>query len=143
MADENILPRDQNRVAAAGFVSSSDATIVLPGQIDQATGKILVTETAGGVIGPVSSTDNAVVRWNGTAGDTIQNSVVIVSDTGAVTGVTNITASATIAAANLVATSFVNSPLYEVGSVPGATGSFTTVDLKTVTVVGGIITSIV
>ncbi len=82
MADENILPRDQNRVTAAGFVSSSDATLVLPGQIDQATGKILVTETAGGVIGPVSSTDNAVARWNGTTGETLQNSTTVINDSG-------------------------------------------------------------
>lgn len=31
---------------------------------------------------PVSSTDNAVVRFDGTAGNVIQNSVVTVSDTG-------------------------------------------------------------
>lgn len=132
MADENILPRDQNRVTAAGFVSSSDAAQVLPGQIDQATGRVLVTETDGGVIGPVSSTDNAIVRWNGTAGDTIQNSVVIVSDTGAITGITSLTAS-----------SFADFASYKVGGAAGASGSFTTVDLKTVTVVNGIITSIV
>ncbi len=132
MADENILPRDQNRITAAGFVASDDATLVLPGQIDQATGKILVTETAGGVTGPVSSTDNALVRWDGTAGNTVQNSVVIVGDTGAVTGVTTLTTS-----------SFVSASAFKIGATAGATGSFTTVDLKTVTVVGGIITSIV
>src|SRR5678815_1883446 len=35
--------------------------------------------------GPASSTDNAVVRWDGTGGNTVQNSTVIVSDTGVVT----------------------------------------------------------
>lgn len=39
------------------------------------------------LIGPSSSTDNAVARWNGAGGHTLQNSVVIVSDTGEVTGV--------------------------------------------------------
>ncbi len=132
MADENILPRDQNRITAAGFVSSSDATLVLPGQIDQATGKILVTETAGGVVGPVSSTDNAVVRWDGTAGDTIQNSLVTISDTGAVAGITTIVASGLVTGSG-----------FKAGSSVGVSGTFTTADLKTVTVVNGIITSIV
>lgn len=36
----------------------------------------------GNVSGPVSSTDNAIVRWNGTSGDTIQDSGVTVGDTG-------------------------------------------------------------
>lgn len=39
------------------------------------------------VSGPGSSTDKAVARWNGTGGNTLQNSVVIIGDTGAVTGV--------------------------------------------------------
>lgn len=45
-----------------------------------------ITETGGGgggdVSGPGSSTDNAVVRWSGTTGTLIQNSVAILSDTG-------------------------------------------------------------
>lgn len=36
----------------------------------------------GGITGPVSSTDNAIVRFNGTDGTTIQNSVVTIDDTG-------------------------------------------------------------
>lgn len=45
-----------------------------------------ITETGGSgggdVNGPGSSTDNAVVRWSGTTGTLIQNSVAILSDTG-------------------------------------------------------------
>lgn len=40
---------------------------------------------AGGVSGPGSSTDNAVVRWDGTAGTVLQDSGVTLSDTGAFT----------------------------------------------------------
>lgn len=41
------------------------------------------TLTAGGTIsGPISSTDNAVVRWNGTSGTVIQNSNAILNDDG-------------------------------------------------------------
>lgn len=38
----------------------------------------------GDVVGPSSSTDNAITRWDGTTGKLIQNSVVTVSDTGTV-----------------------------------------------------------
>lgn len=44
----------------------------------------------GNVSGPVSSTDNAVVRWNGTAGNSIQNSAVIVDDSDNITGVASL-----------------------------------------------------
>ena len=46
-----------------------------------------------GIAGPVSSTDNAVVRWDGVDGSTVQDSPVIISDTGEVTGVLSLTAS--------------------------------------------------
>jgi hypothetical protein len=40
---------------------------------------------AGDVTGPGSSTDNAVVLFDGTDGDTIQDSLVTISDTGSIT----------------------------------------------------------
>lgn len=49
----------------------------------------LVTDTSNFVVGPVSSTDNAVCRFDSTTGKLIQNSVVIIGDTGVVTGVTD------------------------------------------------------
>jgi hypothetical protein len=50
----------------------------------------------GDVIGPASATDNAVARFNGTTGKVIQNSVVTISDTGATTGVTTLSASTSV-----------------------------------------------
>lgn len=38
------------------------------------------------VVGPASSTDNALVRFDGTTGKTLQNSTVILDDTGILTG---------------------------------------------------------
>lgn len=38
---------------------------------------------ASGVAGPVSSTDDALTRWDGAGGDTLQNSTVTLSDVGA------------------------------------------------------------
>lgn len=35
-----------------------------------------------GITGPGSSTDNAVARWNGTGGDTVQNSGLVLDDSG-------------------------------------------------------------
>lgn len=43
------------------------------------------TGTNGDMVGPVSSTDNAWVRWNGTDGTTTQNGTWTESDAGAVT----------------------------------------------------------
>lgn len=43
----------------------------------------------GDVVGPASATDNAIVRFDTTTGKLVQNSLVTVSDTGAISGVTN------------------------------------------------------
>ncbi len=55
-----------------------------------------VTGGTGDVVGPASATNNAVVRFDTTTGKLIQNSVVIVSDTGAVSGVTTLSTSGLI-----------------------------------------------
>jgi hypothetical protein len=47
----------------------------------------------GDVVGPASATDNAVARYDTTTGKLIQDSVLLVSDTGAVTGVTTLSMS--------------------------------------------------
>jgi hypothetical protein len=46
----------------------------------------------GDVVGPASATDNALARYDTTTGKLIQNSLVIVDDTGSVTGVNALTA---------------------------------------------------
>jgi hypothetical protein len=46
----------------------------------------------GDVVGPASATDNAVARYDTTTGKLLQNSVVIIDDTGSVTGVNALTA---------------------------------------------------
>jgi hypothetical protein len=69
----------------------------LPDQSGNA-GKFLTTDGStaswgtpagsGDVVGPSSATDNAIARFDTTTGKLIQNSVVTVSDTGAIAGVT-------------------------------------------------------
>jgi hypothetical protein len=46
----------------------------------------------GDVVGPASATDNAIARYDTTTGKLIQNSLVIIGDTGSVTGVNALTA---------------------------------------------------
>lgn len=53
----------------------------------------IVQQSGTSVSGPVSSTDNAVARFDGVTGKLIQDSVVLVSDLGVVTGITDLTSS--------------------------------------------------
>jgi hypothetical protein len=73
---------------------------LLPSQTGN-NGKVLATDGtnatwtsngSGDVVGPASATDNAVARYDATTGKLIQNSVVIIGDTGNVTGVNALTA---------------------------------------------------
>jgi hypothetical protein len=52
--------------------------------------------SAGDVVGPGSSTDNALVRFDGTTGKLVQNSVGVLSDAGVLTGLTGLTSSGSI-----------------------------------------------
>lgn len=54
------------------------------------------TTGTGDMIGPASSTDNAVMRFDGAGGKTAQNSVVTIGDTGAVAGVTSLAMTAAL-----------------------------------------------
>ncbi len=56
--------------------------------ITNGAGSITIAATAGGtgdVVGPASSTDNAVARFDGTTGKLVQNSSFVVNDSGEVT----------------------------------------------------------
>jgi hypothetical protein len=44
---------------------------------------------AGDVTGPASSTDNALARYDGTGGKTLQSSIAVLSDAGSLTGLTS------------------------------------------------------
>lgn len=78
-----------SRVGSGGSLATlSDVTITGPtdGQVltyDSGTGRWVNDNPAGtgDVVGPGSATDNAIVRFNGATGTSIQNSGVIISDT--------------------------------------------------------------
>lgn len=85
----------------ADLQTQIDSIVVggLPSQTGNA-GKYLTTDgtnaswgtIAGGgdVVGPASATDNAIARYDSTTGKLIQNSTVLISDTGAITGANSI-----------------------------------------------------
>ena len=57
-------------------------------------GGVAIGTGTGDVVGPASATDNAVVRFDGTTGKLVQNSVVTIADsTGDISGVGTLTAS--------------------------------------------------
>jgi hypothetical protein len=72
--------------------------VVIPeNQIDWNSANIVLEDThrpssGGGIDGPVSSTNNALARWNGTNGDILKDSVFIVDNSGNATTVGEITA---------------------------------------------------
>lgn len=55
---------------------------------------VLIVDGLADVSGPASSTDNALARFDGATGKVIQNSVAILSDAGALTGLTALTTGA-------------------------------------------------
>jgi hypothetical protein len=94
----NTLP-DQTVVLTAGTGISTSGTYP----------NFTITNTSpslgGDVVGPASSTDNAIARFDSTTGKLLQNSVVTVGDTGAVSGVTTLAASTSVTTPIVQATS--------------------------------------
>lgn len=84
--------------------TSPDQTVVLTSGTGISTSgtypNFTITNTSpslgGDVVGPSSATDNAVARFDSTTGKLLQNSVVTVGDTGAVSGVTTLAASTSV-----------------------------------------------
>jgi hypothetical protein len=80
--------------------SAPDQTVSLTGGTGISTSgtypNFTITNTSpslgGDVVGPSSATDNAVARYDATTGKLIQNSLVLIGDTGNVTGVNALTA---------------------------------------------------
>lgn len=79
------LPTSGVVEGAIRYVADEDALYTYNGTTWTAS-----SPAAGTVIGPGSSTDNAVARFNGTSGTSIQNSGVLIDDSNNVTGATSI-----------------------------------------------------
>lgn len=74
--DSSITIDDSGNLATSGFIESTTSGFRFPDS---------TTQTTAGVIGPASSTDNALVRFDGTSGSTLQNSGWTLSDANALT----------------------------------------------------------
>lgn len=75
------------------LLSNGDPYIVAEGSVTITTssiGQVIISGSAtgggGDISGPGSSTDNALVRWDGTDGSTLQNSAVILDDSNNLSG---------------------------------------------------------
>lgn len=92
-----MIPKQPIKAQNADGTQSTDVTTILVPDDSISGGVVdLSTSGGGGVTGPVSSTDNAVARWNSTGGDAIQNSTVVIADTtGNISGTQKITVGVT------------------------------------------------
>jgi len=67
---------------ALDFIAGTNTTLT----ITKSGNKVNITiTTSGGVTGPSPSTDNAIARFNGITGSVLQNSLVIIDDSGNIT----------------------------------------------------------
>ena len=85
---------------------------------------------AGGINGPASSTDNAAARWDGTGGDTIQNSGVIIDDSNNVSGIGSATVQ-TLTAGTAFITSGKITGIIDLLVADGGTGASVAADART------------
>jgi hypothetical protein len=105
--DQTVVLTAGTGITTSGTYPSFTVTNALPDQtvvLNAGTGistsgtypNFTITNTSpslgGDVVGPSSATDNAIARYDTTTGKLIQNSVVIIDDTGSVTGVNALTA---------------------------------------------------
>lgn len=65
---------DNNHTPGLMAVSSADGKTPIPVYADPSAHRLLVTTST--LVGPVSSTDTAIARWNGTTGLTLQDSSI-------------------------------------------------------------------
>jgi hypothetical protein len=80
---------------------------------------------SGDVVGPAGATDNAVARFDSTTGKLLQNSVIIATDAGALSGITTINASGAVTASNVSGNNTGDQTITLTSDVTGSgTGSF-------------------
>ena len=98
--DADVALPDRGTNLPAGVTNQS--TLITTGQLNVATAPTDATHVlreddiggiVGDVVGPAAATDEAVARFDTVTGKLLQNSVVLIDNTGNVTGVVDLTAS--------------------------------------------------
>jgi len=92
-SDVGATPATSGTSILYGNGTGGTSNVTVGSGLSFAGGTLTSTGLGGDVVGPSSATDDAIARFDTTTGKLIQNSVVTVSDTGAVTGVTSLNAS--------------------------------------------------
>lgn len=88
-------------VAANNTITTAASGNLTSTELNAALAELQADITAGvaaNVVGPASATDNAVARFDTTTGKLIQDSVITVSDTGVMAGLTGLSSSGTVLA---------------------------------------------
>lgn len=110
---------------------------------DSGTNTLTASGGGGGITGPGSSTDNALVRWDGAGGSAVNNSGAILDDTNNLSGIANVTLTA--GSSLRTSTSDTNTLLFQAYDVDGAAyttfatltaGNTPTMDLNTAVTIG-------
>jgi len=102
-----------NYNSGSGAISIPKADSVTNGYLSAADFVIFSSSAGGDVAGPVSSTDNAIARFDLTTGKLIQNSVVTVDDTGILAG-------ASISASSNTLTNIANTSISASAAIAGS-----------------------
>jgi hypothetical protein len=118
---KNITYQDATAIASGTIAANSIVDVMYDG-----TQFLLMNDpagaTGGDVVGPSSATDNAIVRFDGTTGKLVQNSVVTIADsTGDISGVGQLNAT-TLDATNIEVTNIKAKDGTAAASISDSTG---------------------
>ena len=100
-ATASSVPLAANLVAGELALNTNDGKLYYKNSSNVVTLLASSAGASGDVVGPASSTDNALARFDATTGKLIQNSVGILSDAGVLTGLTGITSSGPVTLSSL------------------------------------------
>ena len=102
--DVGAAPATSGTSILYGNGSGGFSNVTIGTGVTFAGGTLSATGTGGDVVGPSSSTDNAIVRFDGTTGKLIQNSAVTIDDAGNIVSPDSVQFSGTVPATQPVGT---------------------------------------
>jgi len=103
-ATASSVPLAANLVAGELALNTNDGKLYYKNSSNVVTLLASSAGASGDVVGPASSTDNALARFDLATGKLIQNSVGLLSDAGILTGLTGVTSSGPVTLSSLTST---------------------------------------